>query len=92
MCMCVFIQRLVVTVVDGSQREWSMKDSVLMLSVVATLAEQLDQVSSEVWHLSQAGDFLQDRRSQIIWGLVTMEKGKTFYRHVGPFVYVCVCS
>jgi len=44
----VSVQRLVLLVVDGSQREWSMKDAVLMLSVVAMLAEQLDQDSSEV--------------------------------------------
>ena len=35
-------------VVDGSMREWSMKDVVLMLGVVGLLADQLEQHSSEV--------------------------------------------
>lgn len=44
-------QRLVVAVVDCSLREWAMKDSVLMLNVIAALAEQLDQDSTEVLDL-----------------------------------------
>lgn len=35
-------------VVDGSMKEWSMKDVVLMLSIVGLLTDQLEQESHEV--------------------------------------------